>query len=968
MELNVFQWKKKALSLAIQISVLSAPFSINAAPQVTATSGQVKNFDTLSWNGVSTGMVMQSKNKGSEINVTGTGTFNLSSGVRLFEAIDGGSVTLTGGGTINLQNTRMGYLNSPVYSTLDTIGGIFHIKNYEINVDMSGMTGDTAALELSNITRTTLSGEHRMENATVKFQGNGAERARFIHATGVNLTLLNTEIEANNGGGAVSITSMNNVPSNVSIIGGKYYGSNNYNLINGTGDNIGKRGSIIHIAGSSNVTLDDVYVSSDDEDNAMQLIAANLIIKNSTISGGNAGIFSYNGQATITSSNSFIEGRNGSAILLTGFQTNRSDILSSTNDIFTGKNGFRVEIYGKIDATLSHSLIQVDDAAFSIDKQGSLFHSAKIDVQLKDNSRIEATDAFKVSSLSSIINADIYNSQVNTRGKVALAEGGGQIVLRANASTLRGDLLENDDVEDSTLTAVLNNGSSLTGKSANVSSISLTNSAWNVTANSSVTDMYNNVDGNIVFVSPTNEALASDYKTLLVNGNYSGNGSMHFNTRLGDDNSLTDRMIVHGSTSDTTQVYVNNAGGSGGLTNNGILLIQVDGQSDGVFSLSNRVVAGMYQYDLFKNTGNGSWYLSSSVDPDWVEPTPSPSPAPNPSSNTTPTPSNSTTDRLIAPESGVYAHNMTVAAGMFRHTMYDRMGAVHNTYGSTEGDLQPGMWIRTVGTHTDSKGGGSQLNIDTDTTVVQLGGDVAQWTNGDERLFMGLMGGYGRSTIHAKNSLKPYTNSSIKNTASGSVEGYHVGAYATWLGNQSTLSGPYVDSWVQYGWFDNSVQGNGRAKESYDSRGLSASVETGYAFNADENETLSWMLEPQAQVIYSRYRADDFNDANGTRISDGKADGFTTRLGARFYSRSKPGKEAIQPFMEVNWWNDSAQGSQRFDGEKLSDGVPNNSYELKGGVQKSIAKGWQVWGHVNGIMGKDSYSTYGAMLGVKAQF
>ena len=74
---------------------------------------------------------------------------------------------------------------------------------------------------------------------------------------------------------------------------------------------------------------------------------------------------------------------------------------------------------------------------------------------------------------------------------------------------------------------------------------------------------------------------------------------------------VSDLLVVEGKNwpGDTT-VLINNIGGSGGLTmGDGIKLVQVDGVSDGVFSLASPIVEGDYVYDLAK-VGK-DWYLQS---------------------------------------------------------------------------------------------------------------------------------------------------------------------------------------------------------------------------------------------------------------------------------------------------------------------------------------------------------------------
>ncbi|EEW7925821.1 autotransporter outer membrane beta-barrel domain-containing protein [Escherichia coli] len=105
---------------------------------------------------------------------------------------------------------------------------------------------------------------------------------------------------------------------------------------------------------------------------------------------------------------------------------------------------------------------------------------------------------------------------------------------------------------------------------------------------------------------------------LTVNGNYTGNnGLMTFNATLGGDNSPTDKMNVKGDTQGNTRVRVDNIGGVGAQTVNGIELIEVGGNSAGNFALTTGTVeAGAYVYTLAKGKGNDekNWYLTSKWD------------------------------------------------------------------------------------------------------------------------------------------------------------------------------------------------------------------------------------------------------------------------------------------------------------------------------------------------------------------
>ena len=114
--------------------------------------------------------------------------------------------------------------------------------------------------------------------------------------------------------------------------------------------------------------------------------------------------------------------------------------------------------------------------------------------------------------------------------------------------------------------------------------------------------------------------------TLTVNGNYTGNGGLlEIETVLGGDASPTDRLVVTGATSGSTNVRVINLGGTGAQTVEGIRIVDVGGASNGAFSLQGdyvvagqqAVIAGAYAYTLQQNgistPADGDWYLRSSL-------------------------------------------------------------------------------------------------------------------------------------------------------------------------------------------------------------------------------------------------------------------------------------------------------------------------------------------------------------------
>ncbi|MDN0121593.1 autotransporter outer membrane beta-barrel domain-containing protein, partial [Yersinia frederiksenii] len=114
---------------------------------------------------------------------------------------------------------------------------------------------------------------------------------------------------------------------------------------------------------------------------------------------------------------------------------------------------------------------------------------------------------------------------------------------------------------------------------------------------------------------------------------------------------------------------------------------------------------------------------------------------------------------------------------------------------------------------------------------------------GMDRFHLGLMAGYGNSKSTTVSGLSGYN-------AKGTTEGYSTGVYGTWYANEADKSGLYVDGWAQYSWFDNTVNGQDLAAEEYKSKGVTASVESGYTFKVGENaaKNASYFIQPKAQV------------------------------------------------------------------------------------------------------------------------
>lgn len=609
----------------------------------------------------------------------------------------------------------------------------------------------------------------------------------------------------------------------------------------------------------------------------------------------------------------------------------------------------------------SYAAVMADTGV--LDLQGSSLVSkqyAALDFTNQGNSRTGAIATFGDSSLhgntaailatNSVGQIDMINSTARSdMGILANIGSNAEITVDASQkSVLSGTT---SVVTGSTLNILLSDGASwISGGDSTVTNLLLDN-------------------GNLVISGP--DATKNVGNVVTVTGDYRGNnGNIEFNTVLADDDSTTDKLIVQGNTSGKTFVTVNKAGGSGAQTLNGIELIHVDGQSDGEFTQTGRIAAGAYEYKLGRGTGtnSGNWYLTSGKN----TPDPLPNPEPTPTPDSKPEPAPGGYDNDLRPEAGSYTANMAAANTMFVTRLHERLGPMQYTDVMTGETKNTSMWMRHEGGHNRWRDGTGQLKTQGNRYVVQLGGDIAQWGRGEtDRWHLGVMAGYGNDHNSTDSVRTGYRSK-------GSVNGYSTGLYATWFANDETHNGAYLDTWAQYGWFDNHVKGDGLPGESWKSKGLTASLETGYTWKAGEfsgshGSLNEWYVQPQAQVVWMGVKADEHRESNGTRVESTGDGNVRTRLGVKTWikghNRMDDGKSReFRPFVEVNWLHNTRDFGTRMNGVTVHQDGARNIGEVKAGVEGQINDRLNLWGNVGVQAGDKGYSDTSAMLGVKYTF
>lgn len=566
-----------------------------------------------------------------------------------------------------------------------------------------------------------------------------------------------------------------------------------------------------------------------------------------------------------------------------------------------------------------------------------------------------------------------------TNGGVSTDIETGLITLRVDNSAIKGDVL----MESGTAEISLSNNSVLSGAlreqgNSHVTHLSVDDtSVWQVRGNSSVQHLDN--QGQVAFLPPTQ----GGFKTIRTN-EYDGGGSLALNTRLGGDNSETDKLIIDGGPiTGTTGVRVVNAGGGGGQTEQGILVIealngastvansfQLHGASSGYRASTDTVAASGYDYSLLRGGTGGeqdSWYLVSKhvevpvdptpVDPDPVDPTPvDPKPPVGPSHHN------------VSPEVGAYIGNQLAARRLFSHQLRDR-----TPYIPQEQNTGLNVWTRVeAGREKEISMRDGRMSISTKRAVIQLGGDFLQRPLGTAgTLHVGWMGGYGEARTDSHSTFYvPQLRARQQVGAKGKATAYAAGVYGTFLANTKTNLGAYGDTWLQYSRVNNTLSSElGSVK--YHANVWSASLEAGYGLQPFQGSDAldKLVITPNAQVIYSHYDADDAM-LHGSRFRPDTNAAWQLRMGVRFAPLVHDAALAdakFRPFLELNWLRHD-DNAVRIGGNTLKSQISRNVGEAKVGAEGWFNDAVSVSGHLFAQTGSDSQRAYGGMLSVRYQW
>ena len=447
-----------------------------------------------------------------------------------------------------------------------------------------------------------------------------------------------------------------------------------------------------------------------------------------------------------------------------------------------------------------------------------------------------------------------------------------------------------------TLSASTVNGSAFTaaGSVSNVTMV--TNSVWNMTGSSNITNL--DILASVVqFSAPT----GPEFKILTLNGNLSGGGLFGMNTDLRRIEG--DLLVIEGLGSGAHQLLIANRGGSPTGPGQALRVVQTtDGAAGARFTLANpdeQVEAGMYIYRLRLGNSQGNtpdptaWYLVNEVGPSIR------------GNGTATFPSLSGEGRALVNTIAVLPSTWFEELD----TLHQRMGELRLSFAPPPPPSAPeGKEIVESKSTVEPKqaaapeppgfrwqvwlrGYGRRLNAETDLggrfheslwgTMMGIDGSIRL---DGSRLWLGAFGGYSR------------VKRDFGASGEGDTDSVFGGLYGTWI----TDSGWYLDAVGKVNRFDtgtHSVSNLGQhSTGGTHNWGFGLSLEGGKQFQFGRGG----FIEPQIQVAYTRLTSDSYTTSSGIRVDVGDQDNFQLRAGVLAGWKFAGPETTIQPYLKAS--------------------------------------------------------------------
>lgn len=481
-----------------------------------------------------------------------------------------------------------------------------------------------------------------------------------------------------------------------------------------------------------------------------------------------------------------------------------------------------------------------------------------------------------------------------------LVRNGGQAVFSFDQARMNGDVI----VEaGSNAKVALANGSVLTGRLENVSDLAVDSAAqWVMVEDASV--------ANLAMAGGAVRLGAPDAFYRLSVENLSGNGTFLMDADFSQGK--VDFLDVTGTATGNHSLLVG-ATGADPVADSSLHVVHT-AAGDAQFSLLNGPVdMGTYTYEL-SQSGN-DWYL---VNTGKVTPG---------------------TRAVLA----LFNTAPTVWYGELS-TLRSRMGELRIS------GAQPGGWIRAYGNMFDAKAA-SGVGYQQTQQGLSFGAD-APLPLGDGQWLVGVLGGYSKSDLD------------LDRGTSGKVSSYYLGAYTTWLDQDS---GYYFDGVVKFNRFRNeadvSMSDNTESKGDYDNNGVGASAEFGKHIKLGDD----YFLEPYAQLSAVVIQGKNYTLDNGMQAEGDRTRSLLGKLGTTAGRNFDLGNGKVaQPYVRAAYVHEFAKNND----VEVNNNVFNNDLsgsrgELGAGIALSMSDRLQLHADFEYSNGDKLEQPWGANVGLR---
>lgn len=579
-----------------------------------------------------------------------------------------------------------------------------------------------------------------------------------------------------------------------------------------------------------------------------------------------------------------------------------SDVtLLRTTVMGTGANAKGLRLFGGAATAIDSAIIGTKDG-IEIGVDPGMVTPSTLNL---DGTHVEGLDGSAiVVGGASIANISVANGSTLSASNGILMDvrNGAEGNLNVSGSTLVGDIVADDS---STANVLLENAATLTGNLQNVRDLGISSNArWVMVGDGEVENLVMN-GGSVQFGNP------GEFFKLNV-GTLSGDGGtfyMHTDFKTGQVDTLT----VTGTATGNHTIAID-ASGSEPVGAGSIAVVKIGG-GDATFALAGgEVDLGAYSYDLIKQ-GNDAWYLN-------------------------------TLTRTISPGTrsviALFNAAPTVWYGELS-TLRSRMGEVRMNPG------QSGGWIRAYG---------NKFNVSANSGVayqqVQQGlsfGADAPLPVGDGQWLVGVLGGFSKSDLD------------LGRGTSATINSYYLGAYTTWLDEQS---GYYFDGVLKFNRFQNEsdvqLSDGKKTKGDYDSHGVGGSLEFGRHIKLADD----YFVEPFTQLSGVVIEGKDYKLDNGLSAEGSRSHSLLAKAGATLGRDFTWGDKVVQPYIRAAFVHEFANNNDvQVNNNRFNNDLSGSRGELGTGVAMTLTDKVSIHADFDYSNGNKIEQPWGANVGVR---